>query len=242
MDVSRAVSEFVSLGRDLFRLLQAEGQAVSKLYLNILRTQLQILQAEITSLEIETNRKRLSGHSVQLNDELTGWWKRCRHEVEFYKDEERWMESVLAFVLVGLDLHETVIVIATPEHSEALQSALRVEDFQNERLLFFNPSVVASRFLTKDWPDKFRFIEVFNPILERARKTGRVRICTEMAAVLWAEGRKEAAMRLEELWNALDARDEFSLLCAYPQSRFLGEDGQQRQFEICTLHRHVNIQ
>lgn len=242
MDLSRAVSEFVSMGRNLFRLLQVEGQTVSKLDLDILRTQLHILQAEITSLEIDTNRKRLSRQSARLAGELTGWWKSSRHEVEFYKDDERWLESVLAFVLVGLDLHETVIVIATPEHSEALQASLRAEDFENERLLFFNPSVLVSRFVSKDWPDKVRFIDVFNPILERAHETGRVRIFTEMAAVLWAEGRKDAAMRLEELWNVLDTRHESSLLCAYPQSKFFGQDGQQQQFEICTLHRHVNIQ
>jgi hypothetical protein len=43
----------------------------------------------------------------------------------------------------------------------------------------------------------------------------------EMVALLWAEGKKEAALEVEALWNdALNDR-AFHLHCAYPRSGFI---------------------
>jgi len=51
MDIERAVDDFVSRGRDLFRHLRLEGQSLSHLALGMLRTQLHILTVEAARLK-----------------------------------------------------------------------------------------------------------------------------------------------------------------------------------------------
>ena len=50
MDIEREVETFVSKGKDLFRSLRAEGDALSDLALQILRAQLHILNVESARL------------------------------------------------------------------------------------------------------------------------------------------------------------------------------------------------
>jgi hypothetical protein len=56
MDVTRALRDFVFDGLELFRLLRAEGRDISELDLNILDTQLYILQVETRVLKREIAR------------------------------------------------------------------------------------------------------------------------------------------------------------------------------------------
>ena len=51
MDLTAAIRNFVSVGRELFHLLRAEGQSVSELDLHILRAQLHVLQLETLLLK-----------------------------------------------------------------------------------------------------------------------------------------------------------------------------------------------
>lgn len=53
MDIERAVEDFVHRGKDLFDRLRAEGQTLSSLGLQILRTQLHILHVEVAHLKHE---------------------------------------------------------------------------------------------------------------------------------------------------------------------------------------------
>jgi two-component system CheB/CheR fusion protein len=60
-----------------------------------------------------------------------------------------------------------------------------------------------------------------------------------MVALLWAEGNRDAAIRLEELWNDLARRETFALLCAYPISHF-DDVGYARPFaDINAAHTWV---
>ena len=56
-----------------------------------------------------------------------------------------------------------------------------------------------------------------------------------MVAILWAQGRAAAAMRLEDMWNDLQRQVAFPLLCAYPLS--LGFEAADGAFgQICARH------
>jgi two-component system CheB/CheR fusion protein len=60
-----------------------------------------------------------------------------------------------------------------------------------------------------------------------------------MVALLWAEGNRDAAIRLEELWNDLARTETFALLCAYPISHF-DDAGYAKPFaEINAAHSWV---
>ena len=61
----------------------------------------------------------------------------------------------------------------------------------------------------------------------------------ECGPLLWAEGKVDAAIRLEQLLNQLATIYEFDLLCAYALSSFQnGEDDDVFQ-SICAEHSSV---
>ena len=60
-----------------------------------------------------------------------------------------------------------------------------------------------------------------------------------MVALLRADGRGEAALRLEELWDALAHTLPLSILCAYPMTSFSAERDVTPLLEICAQHSHV---
>jgi len=58
-----------------------------------------------------------------------------------------------------------------------------------------------------------------------------------MVDVLWKQGRTEAAIRLELLWNGLAARFRFALLCGYSMGNFYKQAALFQ--EVCRHHTHV---
>jgi len=58
-----------------------------------------------------------------------------------------------------------------------------------------------------------------------------------MVDVLWRDGQRTAALRLEELWNDLQTRHSFALLCAYAIGNFYKEPAELEQ--VCAIHTHV---
>jgi len=91
-------------------------------------------------------------------------------------------------------------------------------------------------------PDPARFFEYVNSLIEAASKAAkaehpRVAFCGERAGLLWAEGKTDAAIRVEQLWNDLAKMHELDILCAYPLRSF---DGAKDAFRsICAEHSAV---
>jgi len=67
-----------------------------------------------------------------------------------------------------------------------------------------------------------------------------IRAFGEMVDVLWSDGRKRAAIALEELWNDLARTRSFALLCGYHLDIF--ELGVQRDAlpEVIRTHSHAH--
>src|SRR6266851_2864329 len=61
----------------------------------------------------------------------------------------------------------------------------------------------------------------------------------EMVALLFAEGKGDALLRLEELWNALGKELPFSLCCGYPFKQFSNRPDEPLFLKICAEHSHV---
>ena len=59
----------------------------------------------------------------------------------------------------------------------------------------------------------------------------------EMVDVLWKRGEKSAALRLEEMWNELQAERSFTLLCAYALGPFYKEPATIHG--VCATHTDV---
>ena len=129
------------------------------------------------------------------------------------------------FITEGLQVNDTVIIVVTAQHREALHKALTPEQVAHDKLRFFDAKEQLSKLMVNDWPSELRLRSVVIDMMRQARQTGPVRIFGAMVAVLWAEGYTRAAMRLEELWNKLMTEQPFALLCASPMLKFLDNTG-----------------
>jgi hypothetical protein len=100
-----------------------------------------------------------------------------------------------------------------------------------------------STFMVNDWPDEGRFFASFSKLIESASKAAsaehpRVAIFGEGGPLLWAEGKTEASVRLEELGNQLAELGHIDILCAYPFDLQIQED--EHAFRtICEEHSAV---
>ncbi len=166
------------------------------------------------------------------------------HLVQFYDNDEALLERVATFVRAGLEGGDFVIAIVTEAHAAALEDRLgsvtgsKASD--QARVLFFDADAMLSKFMRNGEPDPLLFeAEVGGVIAERVRAAGaaKVRAFGEMVNVLWQEGQRNSALRLEELWNDLQTRHRFTLLCAYAISNFFKQPAELQR--VCAAHTHV---
>jgi signal transduction histidine kinase len=171
------------------------------------------------------------------------------HVVQFYDDEDRLGNSVAQFIGAGLAAGEPVCVIATDAHRQDLDARLRSQshDIDGARstgqLAWLDARETLSRFMVSGMPDRGLFENVVGGVIERikpGRPTDCVRAYGEMVDLLWREGNKQAALRLEEHWNELARRHPLNLLCTYVMGPFYGTTDEQVFREICNLHTHVD--
>jgi hypothetical protein len=101
-----------------------------------------------------------------------------------------------------------------------------------------------STFMVNDMPDWGPFFDVVGGLVSGAAKAGkgehpRVAMWGECGPSLWAEGKVDAAIRLEQLLNQLATIYEFDLLCGYALSSFHGEEDEHVFQSICAEHSAV---
>ncbi len=95
--------------------------------------------------------------------------------------------------------------------------------------------------MINDMPDSDRFFEVVGAFIRAAAKAGkrehsRVAACGECAPLLWAQGKVDAAIRLELLWDQIASTYQVDSLCGYALSSFHGEKDQDVFQSICAEH------
>ena len=98
------------------------------------------------------------------------------YSVQFYSDDTFLMESMIRFVKEGLQINDTVIIVATAHHREMLHKSLTPGQMAHEKLLFFDAGEQLRKFMIADWPSELRFRHVVGNMLGQARQQGPVRI------------------------------------------------------------------
>jgi signal transduction histidine kinase len=169
------------------------------------------------------------------------------HVVQLYDGEEHLAGALASWVAEGLQAGGACLVIATPLHREALTDRLshaRIDAsaaLATERLTLLDARDVLSRFMVADRPDAARFHEHLGDAIARAHGAaprGPLRAYGEMVDLLWKEGRRDAALALEGLWNDLAREHAFSLLCAYELRNFGA--GDREPFDaVCAQHSRI---
>jgi hypothetical protein len=167
------------------------------------------------------------------------------HVVQIYEDEETFLEPLAGFVDSGIFTGDCIIVIATRAHIDALNKRLeslghKLPDLLATRQYMpVNAEEMLSKFMINDWPDENLFNNAVDELIRIAKADGRrVRAFGEMVALLWAEGKVGATVRLEQLWNRFCENEAFCLFCAYPERGFT-EDAAESVMHICGAHAKI---
>jgi hypothetical protein len=166
------------------------------------------------------------------------------HGVRFYENEKSLSHIVAAFLCEGLAGNNPGIVVAVPSQRAAILRALHARSVDVVRLqrsgdlLLLDGDDMLATFMVDDKPDPDRFRSGMTERIQRVcgGRQCTVRIYGQMVDILWKKGMKEAAIRLELLWNYLANTQSFSLLCGYSLGHFYYDVGMD---EICRQHTHV---
>jgi hypothetical protein len=118
---------------------------------------------------------------------------------------------------------------------------------QQGTIIALNVADTLASLLVDGLPDPARFFEDFSGLIETASKAAkaehpRVYFCGECIGRLWAEGKRDAALRFEQLCNELAKVHEVDLLCAYPLSGFHGGEDDLALQSIYAEHSAVHSQ
>ncbi len=151
------------------------------------------------------------------------------HAVQFYQDESSLTRIVAGFLAEGFNGGHPALVIATPEHRDAIEADLRARSIDVDALKRMGDFTVLdaremlATFMVDGMPHANAFKHVSGQVIDqlcRGRRDCTVRAYGEMVNVLWKDGLSSAAIRLETLWNELANNHEFKLLCGYSMGNF----------------------
>ena len=172
------------------------------------------------------------------------------HEVHFYQDDNFLLDGLVRVIGSALGSGNSGVVIATKAHRDELERRLRAFGIdlplaiQQGRYQARDASETLAKFMINGWPDSKLFTDAVGAVIAHARASVQsedslVAAFGEMVAVLWAEGKSEAALQLEHLWNELAKTHSFQLHCAYPMSLFPNEADADSVRRICAQHSNV---
>jgi len=166
------------------------------------------------------------------------------HEVQFYSDDESFLDGFTRYIEVALLNGNAVIMVATESHQERLLQRLQdhgvmiADAIKQGRCLPLDVADTLSTFMVNDLPDPTRFFKVVGELITTAQATAgrpsRVTICGECASILWAEGNADAAIQVEQLCNQLTKRYQMDILCGFSLSSFDREEDMQVFQKICS--------
>jgi DNA-binding NarL/FixJ family response regulator len=175
------------------------------------------------------------------------------HEVLFYSDEAILLDTFARFIAQALKSGRAAIVVITESHSDGLVSRLKAQGLdvdaatQQGTYIQLDVAKTLSTFMVDGMPDATRFFEFAAGLIEAAAKAARephrgVVACGEDPSVLWAEGKADAAIRLEQLCDDVAKAFGLDMLCGYTLSSFHGEEDEHVYQSICAEHSAVYSQ
>lgn len=170
------------------------------------------------------------------------------HFVRFYDSDPALAEAITDFFAAGLEAGSPTVLVAEKSHRRSVNERLRGRGFdlaaleRDGRYVCLDAADTLATLMVDGWPDASRFEQIVGDALACTRSApdaGPVRIFGELVALLCNAGKRDAAVRLERLWNDLGRRRPIALFCAYPMSAFADESSGSAFAEICAEHGRV---
>jgi hypothetical protein len=169
------------------------------------------------------------------------------HIVQLYQDEEFLNRAVCRFAGAGFANGEGIILFPTLPHWNAMRPRLEAEGVdvqaaqERGQLTVVDANQLLPRFMRNAMPDSPLFNDALVDILGQARAGNyqRVRLWGEMVDVLWERGDVAASMSLEDLFDQLGKKREFSIFCSFLMDNFNGDVHAHMLPRLGTNHSHL---
>lgn len=168
------------------------------------------------------------------------------HIVQIYDNDEVLLKTLEGFVTNGIKAGDAIVLIATRKHLELLNFRMEAHSISLSGLedsgQYF--PVDAEKLLEKitvhSWPDESLFNSSVRDIISTSRGLNmrKVRVFSELEALLWQVGQHVATIRLEHLWNQICETEALCVLCGYPEQAFK-HDALTSVPHICSIHTKV---
>jgi hypothetical protein len=175
---------------------------------------------------------------------------RSPHAIQFYSGDDLLLDSLSEFVSAALRAGDSCFVLATQAHLNGLAERLKARGVdtgravKRRRYVTVDAFQVLAQLMVDGKVDKTRFDdfirEVLLPLKAAAEsKLRRVAVCGEVVALLWADGKAEAAIELERLWNELGTQGSYCLRCFYRIASFSDPRQNELFLKLCAEHASV---
>ena len=169
------------------------------------------------------------------------------HEVASYRDDLSFVGGLTRFIETALKMGNPVIVIATEAHRSSIQYKLQTRGWdiagatQAGTYISLDAGETLSTFMVSDWPDSTKFMKVAGDLIVQAAKAAkgahpRVAACGECAPILCAQGKAEAAIQLEHLWDSVARSHDVDILCGYTLADLRRSENSHIFARICAEH------
>jgi DNA-binding NarL/FixJ family response regulator len=172
-----------------------------------------------------------------------------QHEVVFCSGDEVLVDALASFIANVLNAGDAAIVLVTQSHRDNLFQRLNSRGvdvaaaIQRGTLVVWDARDALSTFMINDWPDAVRLSTTLENLVNGAAKdvTGerrRVVTCGECAPTLWADGKVDAAIHVEHLWDEVTRGYGIETLCVYPS--FAGQEDDHSFKLLCAEHTAIH--
>jgi DNA-binding NarL/FixJ family response regulator len=251
LEAARQINSLVPNAKLLFLSLESSARVMQEAfrmgawgYVHKMRAQLDLLPA----VDAVLAGKRFVSSDMAFG-EAQG--VEPRHDVQFYSNDEVFLEGVTRFVSTAMKANNPVILLATKAHRDGLVERLEEMGFDIDdairqgTYISLDATDALARISVKGVPDPAKFLDGIIGLLESvsiATKADypRVAVFGECVGLLCQGGRAEAAIQLESTGNDLIQTRNVDILCAYPLSAFQHAEDGRTFTRICAEHTAVH--
>ena len=171
-----------------------------------------------------------------------------KHRLQLFDTPESLAESVSSFLFEGYVAGEHLMIVAKPQHRDAVLAALQkmgcpAPSLEPPQQFIALDASEMLRSITRDGRlDAGLFNRTVSPVVKALADSGPLRIYGEMVELLAEEADLGGAMALERLWNVLAHDIPMTTLCGYSSAHFTGSAGRRSLRDICGTHTDVTAE
>jgi len=171
------------------------------------------------------------------------------HEVFFYPDDLSFAAGVSAFIERSLKAEKVVLAVIKESHRQGILKSVQENGVDTRsainsgRLVFNDPVAFQEAFMPGGRVDPERMLQASSAMVEslmREHPGARICACGECGSDLLAQGKVEAALQIERVWDQLSVGYHLDLFCGYIFTGLQRAEDLPGYREISAWHSHAS--